>query len=172
MHEFINAAEHSRKYLPNTASAYRSALRLFESELSEDEKESLDLLQERLDHIYHLVVGKNNQKMTMASLETYRRRFINLLKDYEAYGIDPTKMNTWERKVRNIRRAKRPIKVESSSSVDISSALLQERTEMNRLELSLRPGVKAIMVIPPDITKQEASMIKAIIDAHVAETEG
>ena len=104
LYDFINAAEKSRKYAPNSAAGLRSALRLFQKELNEEEKSSTSLFRQNFNQIYQQVVNKNISSYNASSLDVYRKRILRLLSDYEKYGIDPTKLSTWTPKVRMVIR--------------------------------------------------------------------
>src|SRR3989344_2230656 len=95
--EFTFAAEKSRKYPSNTAGAMRSALRLFERDMTDEEKESIDTFKNHIDQISQSVFNKNKSKMSATSLETYKRRLDSLINDYEKYGTEPSKMASWDR---------------------------------------------------------------------------
>ena len=59
IYEFIQIAEKNRIYPANTATARRTALKLFEQELSDQEKESFDIFKENFEKIYQAVFNKN-----------------------------------------------------------------------------------------------------------------
>ncbi len=59
LQEFIDSARRSRKYPDNTAMALKTALRLFETELNDEEKSSVEKFNENLDRIYQSVFEKN-----------------------------------------------------------------------------------------------------------------
>lgn len=167
--EFIAAAEKSRKYPTNSAYGMKAALKLFEPELKDQEKESVDVFQKRFEQIYQSVFAKNKARMSIASLETYKRRLVSLLRDYEKYGMDPSKMASWTRPIR------RPYgkRIEKSSGIERQEAGVPEepgvssvKTEgptMNRLEISLRPDARAILLLPSDLTSEEAEKIVGLV---------
>ena len=97
--EFIERAEKNRKYPTATASGLKAALRLFEVELNEEEKNSVDLFKKNLEQIYHSVTVKNGKSMSSGSLVTYKSRINKIISHFEKYGIDPTKMVNWNPKV-------------------------------------------------------------------------
>lgn len=97
LYEFIDIAEKNRKYLPNTATNYRTPLRLVESELTDEEKNSIDLVKTHLNEIFALLYSKNSDKLSASSFEVYKRRVRSLISDYEKYGDDPAKMAAWDR---------------------------------------------------------------------------
>lgn len=120
LYEFIDIAEKNRKYLPNTATNYRTPLRLVESELTDEEKNSIDLVKTHLNEIFTLLYSKNSAKLSASSLEVYKRRVRSLISDYEKYGDDPAKMAAWDRNLQPKKTKK--IKGLSKKEVDYSKA--------------------------------------------------
>jgi len=167
--DFIDLAQKNRKYAPNTSTTFRTPLRLIEAELSDEEKESLDLLKERLDAIVSNIYGKNKTSLSAASLEVYKRRILNVISDYEKYGKDPAKMASWNRVIA-LRKSKKNKEVEEGSNQKYTT--LNERiTEgssqlrpMTRFELQLSPEDKAIILTPPRLKKNYIKKIKGYID--------
>src|SRR3989344_23344 len=104
LYDFIDRAIKSRKYPKNTGMALKSALKLFEAGLNEEERGSIDEFKKNLEQIYQSVFSKHKD-FSAASLATYKSRVIKALSDYEKYGIDPTKMANWSPKI--IRRSKK-----------------------------------------------------------------
>jgi len=166
--EFIAAAEKSRKYAANTASAMRSTLRIFGSELTDEEKESLDTFKGHLDQIFRSVCNKNKSKMSDISLETYRRRMRVLLNDYEKYGTDPSKMISWRRESR-VRSGGKSQKIDRQATVEREVAeasgkgFLEQSSKVIRFEISLRPDAKAIILTPTDMTAGEVEKIAGYV---------
>lgn len=165
--DFIDTAERNRKYPLGTAAGRRSALRLFESELNDEEKESLDTLKKNLNQIYQNVFNKNKSNMSAGSLATYKMRLESLIKDYEKYGQDPTKLANWNRPVRKYK------KISSGQEIKGSNPAIEPKQEMqfpekgsdfSRFELPLRPGIKAIILVPSNITKNEVDKVRKYID--------
>jgi site-specific recombinase XerD len=72
--EFVESANRSRKYPDNTAMALKTALRLFETELREEELYSIEKFKENLDHIYQSVFEKNKTKYSSGSLDVASRQ--------------------------------------------------------------------------------------------------
>lgn len=165
LHDFIDTAERNRKYPAGTASGRRAALRLFESELNDEERESLDTFKLHIDQIYNNVFTKNPSKMTAESLLTYRNRLNALISDYEKYGTNPIKMANWNRPVRKLN----PKTKEAPKREEKQVKLAQEQEvykdiDMSRFELPLRPGVKAIILVPSDISKSEVEKLRGYIN--------
>lgn len=161
--EFIDTAEKNRKYPEGTADGRRAALRLFEPELNDEERESLDTFKAHLDQIYQNIFNKNKTKMKAESWETYKNRLNNLISDYEKYGIDPSKMANWSRAVRKV-STKGKTKTEEKEEQPTKEIERYKEIDMSRFELPLRSGVKAIILVPSDITKEEVDKIRKYID--------
>lgn len=165
--EFIESAVKSRKYPANTAAGRRSALNLFEAEFNETEKESIEEVKQNLNQIYNNVFNKNKSKMTAGTLETYKNRFKALLNDYEEYGTDPAKMASWNRPIREV--SPKPREEKSNQSKESGPREPEDMAdsaskELSRFEISLRPGVKAIVIVPSDIRTGEVDRIKKLAD--------
>jgi len=165
--DFIDIAEKNREYPQGTALGRRAAVRLFDAELNGSERESLDTFKSYLDQIYQNVFNKNKSKMRAESLLTYKNRISALISDYEKYGTDPTKMASWDRPVRK-RSARDNGKTENKTygqDADPKQELESYKTiDMSRFELPLRAGVKAIILVPSNITKVEVIKIRKYID--------
>ncbi len=102
--------------------------------------------------------------MTVASLETYKNRFIALIKEYEKYGVNPTMMASWNRTIRKVSIKSDKTKSNSApANLEIKENDYKE-IEMSRFELPLRPGVKAIILVPSDVTKDEVDKVRKYID--------
>lgn len=163
--DFINTAEKNRKYPQGTALGRRAALKLFEAELNEGEKESLGTLKANLEQIYQNVFNKNKSKMNAESLVTYKKRLEKLIEDYEAYGIDPTKLANWNRATRKVRiNTTQSNNQKVKEQIPNSSSASGKEIELSRFELPLRPNVKAIIIVPSDIKKSEVEKVRKYIE--------
>ena len=164
--KFVDIAIKNRRYPDNTGYAIRAALRLFEKELNKDERESIDKFKINIDQIYQNVFRKNSGELSAKSLATYKSRVTKALSDYEKYGTDPTKMANWPAKVLT-----RPKKHNTPDLVDKNNAggsdsYKVSTSDMHKIELSIRPGApKFIVIVPGDITPDECTRIKAVIDS-------
>jgi len=168
--EFITTAEKNRNYPAATGVAFRNAIAKFVDLLNEEEKQSVDLFENRIEQIFRDFVEKNKQKMTMKSMIEYKRRVLRVISDYREYGIDPTKMNNWQRKPKNVgvRKSKTTDDTQPSKPIEnkftaATDDLLAEGS-VTRFEIPLRKGVKAIIVTPPDISIEEVKKIKLYIE--------
>lgn len=157
LYEFIDIAEKNRKYLPNTATNYRTPLRLVESELTDEEKNSIDLVKTHLNEIFTLLYSKNSAKLSASSLEVYKRRVRSLIGDYEKYGDDPAKMAAWDRNPQPKKIKK--IKGLSKKEIDYSEA----NTTSPALNASSSVEVGEFSLILPsdwDITKTRQAIAR------------
>ncbi len=175
LYEFIDTATRNRKYPTSTAQGLRAAIKLFDSELNDDERGSLDKIKTNLDQIYQSVFAKN-KSFTASSLATYKSRLLKVISDYEKYGNDPTKMANWNPKV-VVRAPRKALKDTLASSQDESTSANTNTRQsdeptgenMHRLELALRPGVKFVVVVPQDLRTAEATTLAAILKSLVVE---
>jgi hypothetical protein len=155
--EFIKRAERDRKYPPNTAVAFKRPFLLIASELTNEEKTSLETFESRIDQILNSVYTRGNSNLSASSLEEYKRRIRRVISNYKEYGIDPSKMASWNR-VSKIRKIK-----DKSSNQDKSAAILMSSADnLTRFELPLTSG-KAIIFTPPTLKKSDVNKIKAYV---------
>jgi len=158
LYNFIDFAKGNRKYPENTANGLKSALRIFEKELNIDELSSIDLVEENIEEIFINVVGKNKDK-GIGSLNTYKARVLKVIKDYQKYGVNPSKIQSWVIKYHKIDR---PDKIIDKKETALSS---YTNTPVHKIELSLTGNNKAIITIPKNINTREIKAIKDILDS-------
>lgn len=168
--DFIDRASKNRKYLPNTATSFRTPLRIVEVELTDEEKASVGLLKERLDQIFHTIFSKNSN-LSAASLEVYKRRIRNLISDYEKYGKDSSKMANWNREVifKKISKAKntgKQLYIEDDNeqnSEGLVEVISDMGNDMIKFELPFDDGTTALIFTPRNLTKSKLHRIKGYI---------
>src|SRR6266702_4039270 len=166
---FINRAEKNRKYAQNSAIGARVALGYFEKELNEDEKESIEKFMANFDAIYANVIRKNQDKLSPGSLLVYKRRVSGLLKDYDSYASDPSKFVAWSqtRKI-NIKKKSKLEKANSAptdkNNIEKDSNNSSEKEGVTKSEVPLRPGVKAVIWVPDELTPNDVEKIKLYIE--------
>ncbi|HET7099229.1 MAG TPA: hypothetical protein VFI61_03290 [Patescibacteria group bacterium] len=164
LNEFVDMALRNRKYASNSAYGYKAALKIFDEELSDEERNSLDLFKERFDQIFSTIVNKKSKVFSISSLQTYKFRVLKVLSDYEKYGKDPSKMSSWSPNVRKINPSK--IKIErdnESKQLEAESETISE-VGYSRHEYSLRPSKKLIISYPSDFTLEEANSVKSFAE--------
>lgn len=168
LYEFVDKAIKNRKYPNATGFGLKAALKLFEAEANDEEKASLEKFKNNIGHIYQSISTKN-KNITVSSLATYKSRVEKLVRDYEKYGIDPTKMNSWSTQPIIRRKKSSPIVLESDveQKSDTSVPASSIQGSMHRIELSLRPDVKFLVLVPRDIKKTEADILKGILESLV-----
>lgn len=166
LYKFLDIAVKNRKYARNTAFGLKAALKLFETEINDEERDSLDKFKDNLEQIYQNVVAKN-KTIQAHSLETYRSRVLKVLHDYGKYGLDPAKIVGWIPR-RNIRQKK--VNVESSApaagSLKTGAGIPSAGSDnLHRIELSLGSGRKCLIVAPRDITAEEIKILRGVFDS-------
>ena len=176
LYDFIETAMRNRKYPTSTAQGLRAAVKLFDSELNDDERKSLDTVKGNVEQIYQSVFTKN-KNFTAASLATYKSRFLKVISDYEKYGTDPTKMTNWNPKVitRTKKATKEPAtnftpKDEGPDNTDGLTGAIP--TNMHKIELALRHDAKFILIIPRDLKQTEVTTLNAILASLVVDGGG
>mgnify|MGYP001572573370 CR=1 FL=1 len=95
LYDFLDSAIKNRKYPEATANAIRSALKIYETALNQEERDSLQRFYDNLDQITKSVFLKNSKRFNSSSLATYASRVSKVVNDYYKYGMDPIKMNSW-----------------------------------------------------------------------------
>ena len=170
LYDFIDFAKGNRKYPENTANGLKSALKIFEKELNLDELNSIDLIEDNIEEIFVSVVAKNKDK-SIGSLNTYKARVLKIIKDYQRYGINPSKIQGWDIKQNKIIHAKSvkkdiPDKKQDNEQIGLSDHV---NTPVHKIELSLRDGSKSIIIVPKNIDGKDIKMIKNILDSLAAE---
>jgi hypothetical protein len=167
--EFVDKAVRNRKYPVGTAHGLKAALKLFELELHEDERGSLDKFKQNIDQIYKVVISKNGKTFTVASLATYKSRVLKVISDYDKYGQDPAKMVSWSPKV--IARARRSESQSDPLSGESVSAAIGIAADMHKIELALRPGApKFMIIVARDPKPEEVSIMISVLKSLTATT--
>jgi len=168
--EFTRDAEKNRNYPAATGVAFRNAISKFLEILNEEEKQSVDLFENRIDQVFRYFVEKNKQKMTMKSMLEYKRRVQRVISDHKEYGLDPTKMANWQRKPKKMgarkaitKQPQDPIRSAENGFTSPPDNLITEGSVI-RFEIPLRKGVKAVVITPPDITPEEVKKIKLYVE--------
>jgi len=164
LYDFIDHATHSRKYPTNTGHGLKAALKLFEPELKDDERNSLQKFKENFDSIYQEVFRKN-KNFSAGSLATYKYRVIKLLGDYERYGVDPTKMANWNPKVvsRGVRGSVATNKTVTQDVEPIRGLVPVPSADAQRMEYPLSAG-SIVITLPKEVTAADMKKIKTLLD--------
>lgn len=165
LNDFIDKAQRSRKYQPNVASNFKSPLKLLKSELTSEEENSLQLFKKNLDQIFNSIFTKGNKNISAISVEVYKRRIKSLISDYEQYGIDASKMASWDRKIIVRKSSEKRIDEikKSSQQLPIYSSEQELSQDFLTVDVSLSNG-KAKLIVPKEVSEQDAKKLKAQID--------
>lgn len=161
LYDFIELAQKNRKYPPNTAHGKRAAAKIFDTVVTVDERQSLKLLEERMEEIYLSLISKYKDSFSIKSLHTYKGRFLKVIQDYKRYGKEPDAMVHWEAKHRKytIRNMKDTVK-----DTPIHNLSFPTHTGVHKLQICLESGEVCHIEVPPKITVTDAERIKSIIE--------
>lgn len=170
LYDFIDFAKSNRKYPENTANGLKSALKIFEKELNIDELNSVDMIEDNIEEIFINVVSKNKNK-NIGSLNTYKARVLKVIKDYQRYGTNPSKIQGWTAKIHKVPEHKSVGLDKSDKEIDKTQTALSDHTNtpVHKIELSLRENVKSVIIVPKDITAKEVKMLKGVLDSLAVE---
>ena|ERR1035437_3787753 len=170
LYDFIDFAKGNRKYPENTANGLKSALKIFEKELNIDELASIDMVEDNIEEIFVSVVGKNKDK-SIGSLNTYKARVLKVIKDYQRYGVNPSKIQGWDAKINRPTEHKAVREDKTDKNIDKTQIPLSDHinTPVHKIELSLRDNIKSIIIVPKDITAKEVKIFKNMLDSLVAD---
>ncbi|OGZ78772.1 MAG: hypothetical protein A2528_01085 [Candidatus Staskawiczbacteria bacterium RIFOXYD2_FULL_37_9] len=173
LYTFVEFAKGNRKYPENTANNLKSALKIFEKILTDDELESVSLIENRIDEIF-LNVVTNNKNKSIGSLNTYKARVLKVINDYKRYGQNPSKIQGWVPRLRQgsggQRKNSTPLlnkkDKQDKDLSELSSPTHNPVNNVHKIELALdSPDSMAILQIPKNITASEAEILKLIIDS-------
>lgn len=174
LYDFIDVAKANRKYPANTANNLKSALKIFEKELNQDELKSIRMIEDSVEEIFRSVVMANKQK-SIISLNTYKARLIKVIEDYKKYGADPAEMRNWIIRLRQGsggQTKKSTGVLISKDKTDKENIILSESIHKgvensHKIEFSLESGDKVVILMPRGINKNDLNTIKAILDSLV-----
>ncbi|OGZ69518.1 MAG: hypothetical protein A3D44_03850 [Candidatus Staskawiczbacteria bacterium RIFCSPHIGHO2_02_FULL_42_22] len=162
LYEFINLAQKNRKYPANTAHGRRAALKLFETVLHPDELEDLRLIEEKMKEIYLDLISKHRDTFSIASLNTYKGRFLKVISDYKKYG-NPQSFAHWETKIRRYKN--KNTEKDSKKDIYLSDVSLPIHSPVNKIKISFDSERNCVIELPPKLTKEDASIIIKIIES-------
>jgi len=167
LYNFLELARNNRKYPESVANNIKSALKIFENELNQEEKKSIEMIVDNMEDIFLEVVNHNNEK-GIASLSAYKARVLRIIKDYQRYGKEPSKIQNWEPKERKstalLNNKDKKDKTKDKPTALLSPAINTPVDSANKIELALEKGT-ATMLLPVQISNTDAKKIKGIIDA-------
>ncbi len=165
LYQFVDSAVKSRKYLPNTASGLKAALKTFGEELNNEELKSIQKVRDNIDQIHQIVYQKQKSKYSASSLNVYKSRVMKVIGDYEKYGTDPAKMAGWIVKIisrEHKKKANENIVAPVSDLPRGEVATLPQENGYNRVNVSLN-GRNFLCVVPADMTPEEFKKLSAML---------
>jgi len=181
LYSFIDFAKNNRKYAVSTANNLKSALKIFERELTPNELTAIDIVEQNIEEIFVTVINKNKDK-DVNSLSTYRARLLKVISDYKKYGKNPSKIQNWivrhrtvpqqstallKTKDNNSTALGKTIDKQDKNKITLSDNILTPVETVNnchKIELAFASG-KATIFIPNNITSNEIKLLKNILDS-------
>ena len=179
LHSFIDFAKNNRKYAVSTANNLKSALKIFERELTPNELTSIDIVEQNIEEIFVTIINKNKDK-DINSLSTYKARLLKVINDYKRYGKNPSKIRNWIVRHRTALPRQNPVSTpllktkdkQDKNKINLSDDIPTPVESMNnsmasyhKIELALSAGEKAILSIPINISTKDLKIIKSILDS-------
>lgn len=169
--EFIDYAEKNRKYATETAKGRRAALKLFDDELNDDERSSIDLVEERFDRIYQSVFQKNKQTIKASSLETYKTRMRSLIREFKKYGNNPGAFTAWDM-TRNRKSTQMSVGAKSPSGQKMTGSHKHDAKNIVEAELVQNPAIERNVfgIVPPldkDMLEYPFALTNGVATIHL-----
>lgn len=170
LYNFIDIAKNNRKYPNSIANNLKSALKIFEKELNPHEVNSTELMELNIEEIFINLVAHNKDK-SIGSLNTYKARYLKLIKDYKRYGTDPSKIQSWSVKPRKstplLNKKDKQDNNQDKPQPALSNFTNTPVNSMHKIELALKNNSFATLIIPKDISQAEIKILKDILDSLV-----
>ncbi len=167
LYNFIDIAKNNRKYPQSIANNLKSALKIFEKELNDHEINSIELMELNIEEIFINLVAHNKDK-SIGSLNTYKARYLKLIKDYKRYGTDPSKIQNWTVKPRKstplLNKKDKQDNNQDKPQQALSNFTNTPVENVHKIELALKNGAKATIILPQSITQSDAEIMKGIVD--------
>jgi hypothetical protein len=158
----------------------RAALKMFTDAMNEEEKESLEIMGQRLEQIYNEIFRQKGNKVKSGSLQTYYRRVKRVLNDNKHYGNDPVKYASWTPQRRS--HAPKPAGAKAGKKTHAGS---QAASHVNtpapaaaaavgandRFEITFDNGQRALLILPARRSASDVQKLKKLIDFLDATTD-
>lgn len=168
LYQFVEFAKANRKYAVSTANNLKSALKIFERELTSNEQNSIDIVEQNIDEIFVNVINKNKDK-DFNSLNTYKSRLLKVMADYKRYGKDPSQIQHWIARHRNFTPVLKTQDKQDKPQINLSANIptpVETPSSHHKIELAFASG-KATLSVPTNLSPKDAQKIKAILDSLV-----
>jgi hypothetical protein len=163
LYDFVDLAQSNRKYTESVANNLKSSLKIFGKELTEEELGSVNLIKDRIEEIFNNVANNNKDK-SIGSLNTYKARLLRIINDYKKYGANPGKIQGW---TVNKRQFTPLLNNKDKKDKSLSLPTNTPVESVHKIELLLTNNFIATLLIPKNITAEDAKIIKAVIDSLV-----
>jgi hypothetical protein len=164
LYDFVDFARANKKYPESTANNLKSAIKIFEKELNAEELKSIGMVEDSIGEIFRSLVIANKDK-SIVSLNSYKARLLKIIKDYKKYGAEPGKMQNWVTKTRK----STPLLIKKDkadkNNINLSNLIKAPVENAHKLEIALRHGQTATLLIPQNIDANDIRIIKLLLDS-------
>ncbi len=161
LYGFVEFAKNNRKYPESTANNLKSALKIFEGQLNEDEAGSLDSARDNIEEIFVDVV-RNNKDKSIGSLNTYKARVIKVINDYKKYGAEPSKLQGWQPKQKKstplLNQKDKTDKKPDKPARNLSNSTNTPVDNNHKIEISVQANSRIVILLPKDISEKEITL--------------
>lgn len=164
LYQFLEFAKNNRKYPESTANNLKSALKIFENVLTEEESDSVELVQNRIEEIFISVVNKNKDK-NIASLNTYKALVSRVLDDYKKYGENPAKLQNWHIDSRlstpRLITKDKPDKLKDNQISALSTPThppVENNANNDNIEITIQSNSRIKIMLPKDKNQKEITL--------------
>lgn len=172
--KFIEKAERLGKYPRNTSQGYMAAIRLAIKGLTEDEPRTIEYLK---GNAVELFSRQHDLPLSPQSIPVYIARVRKVCSDYQQYGVDATKIYSWNRSKRERRNTKRPKEEPiatnntdndpSSLNTSFGGARTAVETKLYVVQWSLRSDLVVRLELPVDLNSYDVDKLKDSLDLEL-----
>lgn len=157
LYTFVEFAKNNRKYPESTANNLKSALKIFEKVLTDDELDSINLIEDRIEEIFINVINSNKNK-SIESLNTYKARILRIIEDYKKYGANPANIQGWVIKTKNSTPLLNKKDKQDKSQISLSNPFPTPVDNMHKIELTVQANSRIVILLPKDKSEKEITL--------------
>lgn len=174
--KFVAKALKLGKYNPATGAGYSAALKLIEKGIQQDEPNTIEYVSE---HVMEIYTRQNDLPLSPQSLSTYAGRVKTVISDYKAYGVDPTKIYSWNKnqRLKSIKKIESKESFESKGTTENSDQSNEDVTIGNTVKVGnvvlhsvrwrLRPSLTISIQLPEDLNIDDVAKLKDLLDIEL-----
>ncbi|MCX6721150.1 MAG: hypothetical protein NT026_00905 [Candidatus Staskawiczbacteria bacterium] len=157
LYEFINLAKNNRKYAASTANNLKSAVKIFEKELTSNERDSIDIVEQNIEEIFVNVINKNKDK-NINSLGAYKARLLKVIEDYKRYGKNPSRMQNWIARHRHSTPMVKNQDKQDKNKINLSAHTPNPVDNEGRIEITVQANSRIVILLSKNPSKKEITL--------------